>query len=342
MLSFRFLGSLQWKLTLSYMFITVGTILFLEVLFLWLLGGVSFIQQDVSGMLRYIIMGITLMVGSGAALTLATIPFGLLFGFITSRILFTGRLQGLAFVAESYSHGDFSLKPADRSADELGQLGTKLLIMGEQLETLLETRQALASVEERNRLARDLHDTVKQQLFAMQMQLGAAQALLEYNPAAAGTHLQQADALSRQTQQELKTLIDELRPAALESRGLADSVRDYAKVWGDRTGIQVEVGISGERQIPLAQEQSLYRILQEALANVDKHSTASRVAVQLSYTKTSVALIIQDNGVGFDTTVRSQGFGLQSMRQRAEEMGGILNLQSTPQGTMVEVRIAPQ
>lgn len=342
MLAFKFLRSLQWKLTLSYTLITVGTILFVEVLFIWLLGGMSFIRQDVDGMLRYILIGITLMTGSAAAITVATIPFGLLFGFITARILLTERLQRLAYVAESYSRGDFSLKPTDRSKDELGQLGGKLLVMGEQLENLLETRQELAGVEERNRLARDLHDTVKQQLFAMQMQLGAAEALIDYNPTAAKGHLQQANSLSRQTQQELKTLIDELRPASLENKGLADSVRDYAKVWSDRSLIAVEVGVSGEREIPLAREQALYRILQEALANVAKHSDATRVAVQLSYTNTSVALIIQDNGAGFDTKVRSKGFGLQSMRQRAEEMGGIFSIESGATGTTIQVRIPPQ
>jgi NarL family two-component system sensor histidine kinase LiaS len=133
-------------------------------------------------------------------------------------------------------------------------------------------------VEERNRLARDLHDTVKQQTYAARMQLTAAKNLLGSNGQAAAEHIEAALQLNRETQQELKLIIDELRPAALEGRGLAQALTEYAARWQEHTGIIVTTSISSERSLPFDVEQVLYRVLQEALANVARHAEADSVA----------------------------------------------------------------
>lgn len=341
--------SLQWKLTLSYTLVTVGTLLVLELGLISILGVITLWGRDLLSMIRYewheLIAIATVVLGgavlSGAVLFAGTIPLGLLFGFITARLLLTKRIKSLAEAATAYSYGDFTVIPKDKSEDELGQLAGRLRRMAGELATLLETRHELATVEARNRLARDLHDTVKQQIFALQMQVAAAQALIERDPGSAKSHITEANYLAQQAQQELKTLIDELRPAALDDKGLATAVRTYAQTWQQLTGVTTEVGVSGERALSLVREQALYRILQEALANVAKHSGASMVGIQLSYTPTSVTLTVQDNGVGFNPKIaRAEGFGLQSMHQRAEELGGSLQLQSNAgRGTKVQVNL---
>lgn len=345
----RFAKSLQWKLTLSYTLVTVGTMLVLELGLMTLLGVISLWNRDLLGTIWYewheLVAVATVILGwavlSGAVLFAGTIPLGLLFGSITARWLLTTRIKSLADAATAYSYGDFTVIPKDKSEDELGQLAGRLRRMAVELATLLETRHELATVDARNRLARDLHDTVKQQIFALQMQVAAAQALMDRDPAGAKDHISEANILAQQAQQELKTLIDELRPAALNDKGLASAVRHYTQSWQQLTSIATEVGIRGERTMSLVREQALYRILQEALANVAKHSGASMAAIQLSYFPTSVTLTVQDNGLGFNpNSAPADGFGLQSMQQRAEELGGRLQIKShAGRGTTVQVML---
>lgn len=194
----------------------------------------------------------------------ASLPVGAIFGWLASRGL-RKRLVTLSAASKAWSKGDFLVTPRDKSGDEIGELTRNLNSMAEQLQTHIHTRDELTRIEERNRLARDLHDTVKQQTYAARMQLSAAKNLLATDPTAAAEHLEAALQLNRETQQELKLIIDELRPAALESRGLEQALSDYVARWQEHTGIKVDAKISGERSLPLDVEQALYRILQIAL-----------------------------------------------------------------------------
>lgn len=168
------------------------------------------IPQLVLVFLRVILVTVTIVT------TIAAIA-GLVFGYLTARGL-TRRLNRLFAAADRWSGGDFSAATHDTSEDELGQLARQLNRMAEQLQNLLQARQNLATLEERNRLARDLHDSVKQQVFAVAMQIGATKVLLKRDVAAAEVRLNEADKLVRQAQQELTSLIRELRPAAPHSR----------------------------------------------------------------------------------------------------------------------------
>lgn len=271
-----------------------------------------------------------LIAGTGLLLLLAVTPFGALFGFIMSRGL-TRRLKALTEAADAWSEGDFSSMPVDRSRDEIGVLAMRMRHMAERLQNLLHTQQELAILEERNRLARDLHDTVKQQSFATYMQIRAARNLLSHDPDAADKHLQEAENLVKASQQELGLLITELRPAALEGQGLAGALREYLKNWYQHTRIPADLQVSGERRLPLAVEQTLFRVAQEALANVARHSRASSVTVQLEMLPDEVRLEVSDNGVGFDPQqAAGRGFGLESMRTRMAELNGRLEIQSSP------------
>ena len=264
---------------------------------------------------------------------------GLLFGFIVSRGL-TRRLKRIANAADAWSHGDFSEAVRDPSGDELGQLARDLNRMAEQVQGLLEDRRQLAVVEERNRLSRELHDAVKQQVFATGMQVAAAEALAERDPAAAKGRMAEAGRLIGEAQQELNALIRELRPVALGDKGLVPALRELAAEWSRTTGIAAEVRSQGEQPAPLQIEQALFRVAQEALANVAKHSGATTVDLRVAWEDETLAITIQDNGHGFDVNERAgAGVGLGSMSERVDALGGMLLVSSTDKGTCIEVRV---
>jgi len=202
---------------------------------------------------------------------------------------------------------------------------------------LLEARQKLATLEERNRLARDLHDSVKQQIFAVSMQIGATRVLLKRDVDAAEGRLNEADKLVRQAQQELTTLIRELRPAALEGKGLSSALRELATQWAQQTDIVANVRAEGTQTLPLTVEEALFRVAQEALANVARHSKATLVQMLLTSADDTVTLSVVDNGQGFDTAHEGRlGVGLLSMQERMKSLGGDVKVESTPgKGTRI-------
>jgi NarL family two-component system sensor histidine kinase LiaS len=253
---------------------------------------------------------------------------GTAFGYLAARGP-VQRLNKLSEATRAWSQGDFTVSVDDPTGDELGQLAYRLNQMARQLEHLLDTQRELAVVEERNRLARDLHDSAKQQAFAAAAQVGAARALLKQDPDTAETYMEEAERLIYELRQELTALIQELRPAALEGKGLATAVREYGALWSRQSGIKHDVRISGERTLPLVIEQTLFRIMQEALANVSRHSEASNVAIGLDYVNGHISLTVADDGRGFDINGEQTGIGLVSMRERAEVLGGTLSIESS-------------
>jgi two-component system, NarL family, sensor histidine kinase LiaS len=283
---------------------------------------------------------LTMILYSLIPFTLGAGLIGTIFGFLTARHL-TRRIETVSQAADRWSRGDFSAVARDPAQDELGRLSQRLNRMAEQLHNLMQTRQELATLEERNRLARDLHDAVKQQVFATAMQVGAAKALIESNPTAAAGHLAEAESLAHQAQQELTTLIQELRPAALHDQGVAAALRHYAANWMRQNKIEAVVQVQGERPLPLPVEQALFRVAQEALANAARHSRASQVTIHLAWPSAGeVSLTISDNGQGFMLQAAPAGLGIQSMGERVEELGGQFDLQSRPSaGTTIIVRL---
>lgn len=200
--------------------------------------------------------------------------------------------------------------------------------------------QRLAVTQERNRLSRDLHDSVKQRVFAMSMQLGTAQVLLDREPERAREAIDHAERLARQAGSELNLVIQELRPVDLEDRGLPDALRGYARDWSDQSGIPAEVTTSGDLPEAPEIEYALLRIAQEAMANVARHSGASTVRLELRTEDRAVFLSIVDDGIGFDPDRPGHGVGLASMRERAEALGGELTLDSAPgRGASITARM---
>ena len=278
---------------------------------------------------------------TAVALLIGVTPLGALFGYIMARNM-TRRLENLEMVAAAYSQGDFTAVPEDDSRDEIDRLGVRLQEMAQQIETLLQSRQELATLKERNRLARELHDTVKQQYFATLMQVRAAKNLTQQGIKTAVTleHLETAEHLIKQSEQDLISMIEELRPSQLDGQGLPTALRQFTQSWSTQNGITINLSMLGTRALPLAIEQALYRVAQEAFANITRHSAASLVDVCLHYKPHSVSLTITDDGQGFDPQNVQRGFGLLTMRQRVAEINGQLAITSeSGQGTVVMVKI---
>lgn len=282
---------------------------------------------------------VPLVVISLGVFTLGTGAIGTLFGFLTSRSL-VRRFDHLASVAGDWSQGDFTSFAQDEGGDELADLSRRMNRMAEQIQNLLEERDRLAAVQERNRIARDLHDSVKQQAFAAAGQIGAAKALLAHDHKAAAEHIDEAEALIYSLRQELTLLIEELRPVALEKQGLGAALQAYLQRWSRRTEIDVNTRIADEIPLSLDAEQTLFRIVQEALANVARHSQATCVQLSLTRNHGAITLTVRDDGIGFAPEHVTAGFGLSSIRQRAVSLpGGSLALDSAPgAGTTLEVR----
>ena len=278
----------------------------------------------------------------GVSILLFTLSAGIvgtIFGYFTARGL-TARLQNISSAAAAWSRGDFSAFIHDRSEDELGQLSGQLNRMAEQLQHLLKVKQDLAAMEERNRLARDLHDSVKQQVFATTMQIGAAKAVLDQDADETLKHMDQAEQLSRQAQAELGALITELRPVSLSDEGFLSSLEDFSTRWSQQNEIEVEFAVSQIPFIPQEIEQVLFRVAQEALANVSRHSEATNVKIELFEKDSEVILSINDNGIGFDVTeVSGAGMGLTNMSERLQSVGGDLDINtSVGDGTRIIAR----
>jgi len=276
---------------------------------------------------------------AASVITLFAALVGVGFGFLTARRL-GNRLDLIAGAADAWSRGDFGASAPGDERDELGELARRLNQMAVELQSLLALRQEVAILQERNRLARDLHDTVKQQVFATSMQVGAARSLLDRDPEAARQRLADAEKLAGQVQRELNCILQELRPAPGEGQGLAALLRSYTGDWARQAGIPISLKIEDDLPLQIRTSQELFRVAQEALANVARHSRASGVKIQCLVDGDHVFLSVADNGCGFEVNSVLKGMGIQNMRERSESLpGGQFFVRSQPgHGAMIEAR----
>ncbi|MFI7416529.1 sensor histidine kinase [Nonomuraea sp. NPDC049684] len=203
-------------------------------------------------------------------------------------------------------------------------------------ERLVEQAHETGVLDERARMAREIHDILAQGLTGIVTQLQAAEQAAG-DPAAWRRHHAAATALARESLTEARRSVNELRPEPLETGRLADALTDVAARWSARHDLPVQVAVTGEpRTLPPEAEVALLRVAQEVLANVAKHArTATRVGLTLTYMDRQVVLDVRDDGPGFDPDVRAGhggGFGLVAMRQRIEALSGALHIESEPGG----------
>lgn len=228
------------------------------------------------------------------------------------------------------------------------------------IDELRATRDDLAVAErragveaERQRLAGEIHDTLAQGFTSIVLHLEAADAALAVAPATTGVppalvhHLDQARQTARESLGEARRLVWALRPEPLESATLAAALRRVAARWEASAGIPVEVGIAGPQpRLHPDSEVTLLRVTQEALANVRKHAQATRVAISLSFGEATAMLDVRDDGVGFaldapePAPTEQGGYGLRSMRERVEALGGTFVVETAPaRGTTLAVAV---
>ncbi|HYN87141.1 MAG TPA: sensor histidine kinase, partial [Ardenticatenaceae bacterium] len=201
--------------------------------------------------------------------------------------------------------------------------------------------QALAAVEERQRLARELHDSVSQALYGIALGTRTARVLLERNQPGLPDVLEYITSLAAAGMAEMRALIFELRPESLESEGLVAALGKQAASIQARHRIDVVTELPAEPELPLETKEVLYRIAQEAMHNTVKHAQARQIHLSLTPTVDGVLLEVRDDGVGFDPNGAFPGhLGLKSMRERVARLGGSFSSESAPgTGTTVQARV---
>jgi signal transduction histidine kinase len=209
---------------------------------------------------------------------------------------------------------------------------------------LYERSRELSIVEERNRLARELHDSVSQKLFGLVLSAESAATLLDRNGEEARAELERLRDLAQEAMEELRSLVFELRPPNLESEGLAAALRKHVDVLRRVYRREITVDVTGSLRRAPELEREVFRIAQEALQNALRHADAARLEVDLEAVDGRLRLTVRDDGVGFDpqaSGIRSRRLGLTSMEERAEAIGGTLAIESRlGEGTTVRLEVA--
>lgn len=258
--------------------------------------------------------------------------------FLGVPIVFKGDVIGALYLADKEGRAAFDF------ADErlIALLAAHAAVAMEHAR-LHEASRELSIVEERNRLARELHDVVVQTLFSLSLTTEAAASLVRRDPGGAEAEMRRAQELAGAAMAELRSLVFELRPPDLERDGLVPTVRKQLELIGRIHGLEVELHVDGDAELDPASEVALSRIVHEALNNAVHHASANRIEVRISLGPETVRITVADDGVGFDPAsprVRSRRLGLTSMRERALERGGRLTVDSgAGHGTKVEVEL---
>ena len=340
--------TLQHKLTLAHLAVILLSTLIAEIV--TLVGMALILGQAVFTPLGWGLHVILVLTGTGiiGGITGASINY-----------LLARRLHRVLEVSRAWMRGNLSLRIADSRRDEIGLLARQLNLLAEHLEEdeedlrelqertsrLSDQVRALAVVEERNRLARELHDSVKQNLFSVAMTASAIRAkfsAMDDTPTDLQEMVQEVETTARAAQQEMTRLIEDLRPESLYDQGLAEALNDYTLILGAREHLLIYLDVHGnDKLLPPTVAEALYRVAQEALHNVARHARATRVDVDLRCIPEQVSLTIEDNGVGFDSSETHKGLGLGHMRERIMEVGGVLSVESQPGiGTTVAAEVA--
>jgi signal transduction histidine kinase len=229
-----------------------------------------------------------------------------------------------------------------QTSQERGRLIAELQATKKELELAQQREAELAVLRERERLARDLHDSLGHTLVALSVQLEAIQRLYRVDPAQASAQVDEMKALTRSSMDSLRRSLAGLRSPGLGDSALRPALQALCVDFGERTGADVACQIDeATDHLRPALAEALWRVTQEALTNIEKHAQARRVRLTLSCKPSSVLLEITDDGVGLPPGAASgpNRFGLRGMRERVEGLGGTLTLSGTGDGTVVQARL---
>lgn len=334
---------LQWRL--AFIYLAVGILSATTALAGCLFALHSNLSMTVS-------IGIGLAVGFFMAL-IGTVVGTMIVRKLKLRIWEAGRMAG------RIARGEYRARLNVGSHDELGWLEEQLNLMAYQLETAITALKNLAeqnrrlgeeagrgaALEERTRLARDLHDTVNQQLFVLAMRAAATRRRLEQDSESSSAiidELNMLEEIARQAHSQTRDLIMQIRPVTLEKAGLGAALKEYIKTASERESWEVIERIDLSVRPEGNTAESMFRISQEALNNVSKHAAAKQVEIVLKNDSDSIVLSIADDGVGFNlrSGIRPTSVGLTGIRERVTKINGDLIINTAPgQGTVITVRV---
>ncbi|MGD8585372.1 MAG: histidine kinase [Chloroflexota bacterium] len=282
-----------------------------------------------------LLLVLVVVVGGLTLFSLAAAMIGTLFGWRTAR-KFSGRLAHLSQVSAAWSQGNFERQIEDDEADEIGELGENLNQVAADLQTLLADKEQIAVLEERNRMARELHDTLAQGVAGLVLQLEAVKHHLnEGQVAESRLIVAEASAQARDALRNARSAIDDLRAEALFAPDFIAAVTQQVQTFGNSNNISVEPDAQLPDSLLLPPVTSLHarRALAEMLANVARHAEATKAWVKLRLADGYLLIEVVDNGVGFDvdTAARPGHYGIIGLKERAQLTGGRFSIESSPE-----------
>ncbi|UFJ41259.1 sensor histidine kinase [Brevibacillus humidisoli] len=285
------------------------------------------------------------------SLLLASV-IGVISGYVIGNLL-KKRMNTLAQAAMNLERGQLSYRVPELGDDELGEIAWQFNRLAAKWEEQVASLQRLSNqkallgeqvrqaavLEERQRLARELHDAVSQQLFAIAMSTAAIKRLIDSNPLRAGQQIELVEEMAAAAQAEMRALLLHLRPATLQDKTLRDAIVELLEELCQKHPLEIHWEIEEVDGLPSGIEDHLFRILQEALSNSLRHAGAKKIEVKLFVLNNQVRLRIADDGAGFNPDgEKMTSYGLISMRERVAEVGGTLDVYTAVgKGTQIEV-----
>jgi NarL family two-component system sensor histidine kinase LiaS len=300
-----------------------------------------------------VLLGIIIGLG-----TLSAFTFALWAGYPLGRYL-KKSLQSIADAADAFTRGKLDYRLQSDGNDEVSRVGLQYNQMADRIEKQVNSLQRLvnentllvqqaeqsASLDERRKLARELHDSVSQQLFAVSMTMAALPRLIDQEPEQAKQSFHQVEGMVTIAQQELRALIMHLRPVTLDGYTLEEGINQLLDELTQKyPDLQLEWEIGADTELAQGVEDQLFRVIQEAISNMLRHAKATHFMLKLQQTPERLLLIIEDNGIGFDLSEQKKSsYGISTMRERIEDLGGRFDLITYPStGTRIEIRVPIQ
>jgi two-component system, NarL family, sensor histidine kinase LiaS len=268
------------------------------------------------------------------------------------------RIDGISILISHLAKGKYTARIYDKEyGDEINHIANELNELAEKMQNQVKSLQRMAdektdyakeahkvaTMEERQRLARDLHDAVSQQLFALTMMSQATVKLLERDPEKAKEQMEEIASMALQAQTEMRALLLHLRPVHLSGETLQSGLIKLVEELKQKCNIIFTLDLDEINGLSSGAEEHLFRIIQEVLSNILRHANATKVTIELKERTEQIYLYIRDNGIGFDVEEKldnKTSYGLKTVKERAEELGGTCSIRSKKgEGTYIIIRI---